>query len=166
MFTPTISSATAPVWEHCRRAIDHAGKLGLHQLPLIGTCDWNDGMNLVGAEGRGESVWLGWFLITVLESFAQLMDNRGAEVPLTSRWRRQAASLKTALEHSGWDGDWYTRAYFDDGSPLGSHVNQEAQNRFPAPIFGLSFPVRPIRPEPGARWNRQRSTWFASATNW
>jgi len=160
MFTPALSSVTAPLWDHCRRAVDHAGKLGHHQLPLIGTCDWNDGMNLVGAEGRGESVWLGWFLITVLESFAQLMDNRGAQATLTSSWRRQAASLKAALEHSGWDGDWYLRAYFDNGTPLGSHVNPEARiDSLPqswAVISGGADPARARRAMESAEANLVR----------
>ena len=127
MFVPAVSAISAPLWEHCRRAIDHAGKLGQHQLPLIGTCDWNDGMNLVGAQGRGESVWLAWFLISVLESFVQLMDSHGGDASMTSQWRREAAALRAAVEQAGWDGDWYLRAYFDDGSPLGSHTNEEAR---------------------------------------
>ncbi len=159
MFTPTASSTTAPLWEHCKRAIDHAGKLGLHQLPLIGTCDWNDGMNLVGAEGRGESVWLGWFLITVLECFAQLMDDRGSDFS-TSGWRRQANALKAALEQSGWDGDWYLRAYFDNGSPLGSHLNEEARiDSMPqswAVISGAADPARARRAMESAEANLVR----------
>jgi cyclic beta-1,2-glucan synthetase len=122
MFIPGVSAGTMPLLEHCKRALDHGYKLGSHNLPLIGTCDWNDGMNLVGVEGRGESVWLGWFLCAVLEAFAPLTD-----APPASEWRRRAALLKHALEQSAWDGDWYLRAYFDNGSPLGSHVNEEAR---------------------------------------
>ncbi len=160
MFTPNVSATTAPLWEHCRLAIDRAGKTGPHDLPLIGTCDWNDGMNLVGVAGRGESIWLGWFLSTVLESFAQLMDDRGAEMSMTSKWRRQAESLKAALEHSGWDGDWYLRAYFDNGTPLGSHMNEEARiDSLPqswAVISGAADPARARRAMESAEANLVR----------
>jgi cyclic beta-1,2-glucan synthetase len=160
MFTPNVSATTAPLWEHCRLAIDHAGKTGPHDLPLIGTCDWNDGMNRVGVAGRGESIWLGWFLSTVLESFAQLMDDRGAEMSMTSKWRRQAESLKAALEHSGWDGDWYLRAYFDNGTPLGSHMNEEARiDSLPqswAVISGAADPARARRAMESAEANLVR----------
>lgn len=146
MFVPTISNTTAPLWEHCRRAIEIAGKRGQHHLPLIGTCDWNDGMNLVGAQGRGESVWLAWFLIDVLESFAQLMDDRIADQSLAANWRRQAVELRSAVDQFGWDGDWYLRAYFDDGSALGSHANEEARiDSLPqswAVISGAGDPAR------------------------
>ena len=88
MFTPAISAPTAPLWEHCRRALEQRlASSGRISLPLMGNGDWNDGMNLVGAEGRGESVWLGWFLCAVLESFAQLMDNRRPAIALASKWR-------------------------------------------------------------------------------
>ncbi|HEX4273826.1 MAG TPA: glucoamylase family protein [Bryobacteraceae bacterium] len=132
MITPTVSAQTAPLWEHCRRALDHGlgergKKTGPHGLPLMGNGDWNDGMNLVGAEGRGESVWLGWFLCAVLDSFAGLMENRPAERHFAAGWRQQITALKNALEESAWDGEWYLRAYFDNGAPLGSHANQEAR---------------------------------------
>jgi cyclic beta-1,2-glucan synthetase len=132
MMTPAISAETAPLWEHCRRALEHGPgedgrKVGPHGLPLIGNGDWNDGMNLVGPEGRGESVWLGWFLCAVLESFAELMETRPSENHLAGNWRQRAESLKKTLEQSAWDGEWYLRAYFDDGSVLGSHRNQEAR---------------------------------------
>ncbi len=127
MFVPAVTGETASLADHCRRALEHAEGRGQHQLPLIGTCDWNDGMNLVGAEGRGESVWLAWFSITVLESFANLMENHAGNTSLIANWRRQAAVLRSAVEQFGWDGDWYLRAFFDDGSPLGSHSNEEAR---------------------------------------
>jgi cyclic beta-1,2-glucan synthetase len=132
MMTPSVSGETAPLWEHCRRALDHGPgeggeKLGPHDIPLIGNGDWNDGMNLVGPEGRGESVWLGWFLHTVLESFASLMETRPSENHFVAGWRQRALELKKALEQSAWDGEWYLRAWFDDGSPLGSHRNPEAR---------------------------------------
>ncbi len=143
MFTPVVSAQTAPLWEHCVRALDRGWQLGPHQLPLIGNGDWNDGMNLVGVEGKGESVWLGWFLCTILEEFSGLAETRrSAAMParsveqngsgskpisLASKWRAQAANMKTAIESTAWDGEWYLRAYFDDGSPIGSHNNEEAR---------------------------------------
>jgi cyclic beta-1,2-glucan synthetase len=126
MFTPTVSSDTAPLWDHCRRALDHGWSLGPHDLPLMGNGDWNDGMNLVGAEGKGESVWLGWFLYTVLQSFTQLMEDHG-NATLVSKWHLHATALQSSIERSGWDGDWYLRAFFDNGTPLGSHANEEAR---------------------------------------
>ena len=129
MFTPTISVHTARLWEHCTKALERGWQLGPHELPLMGNGDWNDGMNLVGAEGKGESVWLGWFLCAVLEEFAALGESNktanAAEAACTAQWRAQAASMKAALENTAWDGEWYLRAYFDNGSPLGSHNNEE-----------------------------------------
>jgi cyclic beta-1,2-glucan synthetase len=125
MFIPVVSSQTAPLWEHCRRALDHAWQLGPHSLPLFGNGDWNDGMNRVGVEGRGESTWLAWFLNTVLESFAPFVETRLPAV--AASWRERASALAAAMERSGWDGDWYLRGYFDNGSPLGSHLNEEAK---------------------------------------
>jgi cyclic beta-1,2-glucan synthetase len=140
MFVPTVSAGTAPLLEHCKRALDFGFRLGVHGLPLIGTCDWNDGMNLVGVEGRGERIWLGFFLCSVLEAFAEL------ESSAASKWLGQAAAVKIALELSGWDGEWYLRAYFDNGSPVGSHVNQEARiDSLPqswAVISGAGDPAR------------------------
>jgi cyclic beta-1,2-glucan synthetase len=127
MFVPAVSSRTAPLWEHCTRALDRGWQLGPHQLPLMGTGDWNDGMNLVGVEGKGESVWLGWFLCVVLEDFAQLAETRPSQSEDASRWRGQAVAMKRAIENSAWDGEWYLRAWFDNGSPLGSHTNEEAR---------------------------------------
>lgn len=125
LFVPAVSTHTEPLWEHCRRAIEHAWKLGSHGLPLIGTGDWNDGMNLVGVEGRGESVWLAWFLCSVVDSFAPLMERRNRSA--AADWRKRATALKAAVEASSWDGDWYLRGFFDNGAPLGSHVNPEAR---------------------------------------
>ncbi len=127
MFEPAISSQTASIWEHCSRALDRGWQLGPHELPLMGNGDWNDGMNLVGAGGKGESVWLGWFLCTVLESFAQLAEAEPSRAELASKWRRWASAMKHAIESSAWDGEWYLRAYFDNGAPLGSHANEEAK---------------------------------------
>ena len=115
----------ASLFEHSVRAIAHAMKYGAHGLPLIGSGDWNDGMNRVGHAGRGESVWLGWFLVTVLNEFAPICDRRGRS-DLAQTYRDEARWLTGMLELA-WDGDWYRRAYFDDGTPLGSVQNEECK---------------------------------------
>jgi cyclic beta-1,2-glucan synthetase len=125
-FQPRTSENRATLFEHCARAIDRSLNVGSHGLPLMGTGDWNDGMNCVGQDGKGESVWLGWFLHTVLSEFAKLADGRG-EHQRAETWRLHVSSLKAALEHDGWDGEWYRRAYFDDGTPLGSAQNAECR---------------------------------------
>jgi cyclic beta-1,2-glucan synthetase len=125
-FEPTISEDRATLYEHCARALDRSLEVGRHGLPLMGTGDWNDGMNRVGREGQGESVWLGWFLIANLREFAGIADARG-QVDRAARWRERAASIETALEQEAWDGAWYRRAFFDDGTPLGSAENDECQ---------------------------------------
>ena len=122
---PRVSSQTASLFEHSLRAIAHAMNYGAHGLPLIGSGDWNDGMNRVGHGGRGESVWLGWFLVTVLNDFAPLCERRGRS-DLAQRYRDEARWLTGMLELA-WDGDWYRRAYFDDGAPLGSVQNEECK---------------------------------------
>lgn len=123
---PEVSGEVGTIYEHCVRALKHGLRLGKHGLPLMGTGDWNDGMNKVGAGGKGESVWNGWFFLTVLKSFAALANHRGDESRAT--WCRQKAeALRVALEAGAWDGEWYRRAYFDDGTPLGSSVNDECQ---------------------------------------
>src|SRR4029453_8715397 len=102
----------------CLRALKHGFRLGAHGLPLMGTGDWNDGMNKGGAEGKGESVWNGWFFLAVLTAFAELADQRGQGADAT--WcRERAADLRRALEANAWDGAWYRRASFADGTPLG-----------------------------------------------
>ncbi|MBW4090377.1 MAG: glycosyl transferase [Proteobacteria bacterium] len=118
-FQPTVSEETATLFAHCARGLDASLALGSHGLPLIGTGDWNDGMNRVGAEGRGESVWLGWFLYATLMGFAPLADARG-ETARATAWWAHAAGLRAALDRAAWDGDWYRRAWFDDGTPLGT----------------------------------------------
>ncbi len=115
-FQPTVSAERGTLFEHCARALDRSLAVGAHGLPLIGTGDWNDGMNRVGPEGRGESVWLGWFLHTTLWEFAKIADVRG-EHARASAWRDHVGALKVSLDQHGWDGDWYRRAYFDDGTP-------------------------------------------------
>jgi cyclic beta-1,2-glucan synthetase len=124
-FEPTVSDETATLFEHCRRGLDGA-HLGAHGLPLIGTGDWNDGMNRVGEHGRGESVWLGWFLHATLNAFAPLAQARG-ELALATGWLGHATKLRAALETHAWDGEWYRRGFFDDGTPLGSSVSDECR---------------------------------------
>ena len=122
---PAISRETGTLFEHGLRAVDRALTAGAHGLPLIGSCDWNDGFNNVGPEGRGESIFVGWFLHAVLGAFAPLCDERG-EAPRAARYRAERERLGTMLEQS-WDGEWYRRAYFDDGTPLGSSQNDEGK---------------------------------------
>jgi len=122
---PRVSSQTASLFEHSIRAIGHATKYGAHGLPLMGSGDWNDGMNRVGHGGRGESVWLGWFLVAVLNDFAPLCERRERS-DLAQVYRGEARWLSGMLELA-WDGDWYRRAYFDDGAPLGSVQNEECK---------------------------------------
>jgi cyclic beta-1,2-glucan synthetase len=121
-FEPRASDERATLFEHCVRALDLSLTAGPHGLPLMGTGDWNDGMNEVGAGGKGESVWLGWFLHAVLSEWAPLADARG-EGKRADRWRAWVDALAESLEREGWDGHWYRRAYFDDGTPLGAAVN-------------------------------------------
>jgi cellobiose phosphorylase len=112
------------LYEHCRRALDRAlDRLGERGLPLMGDGDWNDGMDLVGHGGKGESVWLGWFLVTTLNHFAEIADSR--EDASAKHWRESAQKLMAAIDQSAWDGSWYLRAFFDDGTPLGSKNNPE-----------------------------------------
>jgi cyclic beta-1,2-glucan synthetase len=149
VFVPVVSGQSASLFEHCRRALDRASRLGPHDLPLIGAGDWNDGMNRIGIEGRGESTWLAWFLCTVLQAFAQLAERRHEDASLASSWRARSAELSQAMEKSGWDGDWYLRGFFDDGTPVGSHASQEARiDSLPqswAVISGAADPARARR---------------------
>ena len=126
LFQPTVSDETASLFEHCARALDQSLALGRHGLPLIGTGDWNDGMNRVGEWGQGESVWLGWLLHATLTAFAPLAQARD-DSERAATWRKHANMLKTSLEREAWDGDWYRRGYFDDGTPLGSAVSLECR---------------------------------------
>ncbi len=121
-FQPRVSETRATLFEHCARALDRSLAVGSHGLPLMGTGDWNDGMNRVGEHGAGESIWLGWFLHTILWEFAKVADSRG-EHKRAEAWRLHVSALKAALERDGWDGDWYRRAYFDNGTPLGYSEN-------------------------------------------
>ena len=125
-FEPTVSSQQATLFEHCARALDQSLATGVHGLPLIGSGDWNDGLNRVGVEGRGESVWLAWFLHATLTRFAPLSDARNGQ-PRATVWRTHATALATALEGEGWDGAWYRRAFYDDGTPLGTAADSECR---------------------------------------
>ena len=139
------SAEGASLLEHCRRALSRGFTAGPHGLPLIGDGDWNDGMNRVGSEGRGESVWLGWFLHVCATRFALLLDRVG-EPDEASRWRARLEPLEGAIEEHGWDGAWYRRAYHDDGTPIGSahaappHIDSIAQSW--GAISGVGDPER------------------------
>ncbi len=146
-FQPMIAEEHASLFEHCARALDRSLAVGVHGLPLMGTGDWNDGMNRVGEGGRGESVWLGWFLQATLVAFAPLADACG-DATRAATWRQQAATLTQSLERESWDGNWYRRGYFDDGTPLGSassiecRIDSIAQSW--AVISGAGDPARAV----------------------
>ncbi len=121
---PWISEASSDLYGHCVLAIDRSLPTGAHGIPLIRGGDWNDGMNLVGIEGSGESVWLGWFLITILNKFTQICELM-RDYERMEIYRTAAQKLTESIESEAWDGSWYRRAYFDDGTPLGSVQNSE-----------------------------------------
>jgi len=125
-YAPRISERSASLYEHCARTLDRSLGVGIHGLPLMGTGDWNDGMNRVGSEGRGESVWLGWFLCRVATDFAPLAALRG-EQSRAQRWLAAVEGWRAALNDAAWDGRWFARAFFDDGTPLGSHLGSECR---------------------------------------
>jgi cyclic beta-1,2-glucan synthetase len=125
-FVPSLSEETASLYEHCARALDLSLGKGPHGLPLMGTGDWNDGMNRVGEGGKGESVWLGWFLFKTLKSFIPLAEARGDAARVTV-WTGRMSELCFALERDGWDGDYYRRGFFDNGEPLGSAQSDECR---------------------------------------
>ena len=125
-FAPQTSAQSASIYEHCARTIDRSLASGSHGLPLMGTGDWNDGMNRVGHEGRGESVWLGWFLCSVVEGFAPVATARG-ETARAAGWVQARTGWITALHDAGWDGAWFRRAFFDNGAALGSNANAEGR---------------------------------------
>ncbi len=142
---PLVSETTASVYEHCLRALETGRPTGAHGLPLMGGGDWNDGMNRVGHGGGGESVWLAWFLGYVLQRFAPVCESRG-EADRAEEYRVWALRFAAAAEDSAWDGAWYRRAYFDDGTPLGTRDAQECRidaiAQAWATISGLGDPVR------------------------
>ncbi|MDP2342739.1 MAG: glucoamylase family protein [Deltaproteobacteria bacterium] len=123
---PGVASTSGSLYEHCVRAIRHGLRFGVHGLPLMGCGDWNDGMNLVGDHGRGESVWLGFFLADVLHRFEPLARKRGDEA-FADLCAVEGKTLRANLEEHAWDGGWYKRAWFDDGAPLGSSTSPECQ---------------------------------------
>jgi cyclic beta-1,2-glucan synthetase len=140
---PHVSTEEASLFEHCVRALDRGLTSGAHGLPLMGSGDWNDGMNRVGREGRGESTWLGFFLHTVLSEFAPICATRGDTVR-AGRYRAEAARLSSALERT-WDGEWYRRGYYDDGAPLGSAQNDECSIDSIAQSWAVLSGVAPPR---------------------
>ncbi len=121
---PQVTGEMASIYEHCKRAIDLSLRFGSHEIPLIGTGDWNDGMNNIGANGQGESIWLGWFLYSVLNSFADICESKG-NIELKDTYLKHAENIRRANIENGWDGEWFRRAYFDNGKPVGSKENQE-----------------------------------------
>jgi cyclic beta-1,2-glucan synthetase len=123
---PEVSEVVEPLYDHCARALRRGCTVGEHGLPLIGTGDWNDGMNRVGVDGKGESVWLAWFLIVTLRKFAEHAMARG-DSAARDEFVQRANDYNEAAEHAGWDGAWYRRAYFDDGSPLGSAESDDCK---------------------------------------
>ncbi len=120
------SDFTGSIYEHCIKAIDRALKFGSHNIPLMGSGDWNDGMSTVGNKGKGESVWLGWFLYDILNDFFEACTYKNDDERL-QRYKEMQEYIRTNLEENAWDGNWYRRAYFDDGTPLGSSQNEECQ---------------------------------------
>src|SRR5450432_1988542 len=124
--TPEDSGTAASVYEHCCRSIDRSLTAGVHGIPLMGSGDWNDGMNRVGREGKGESVWLGFFLYSILDEFIPIAESR-ADSARVSRYRSYKEKLGEALNDAGWDGGWYRRAFYDDGTPLGTSASDECK---------------------------------------
>jgi cyclic beta-1,2-glucan synthetase len=141
-YVPTVSDHSATVFEHAARAIDRSLRCGAHGLPLMGTGDWNDGMNRVGAEGRGESVWLAWFLCKLIDDFVPIARERG-EVARALRWQDASLGWRDALDGAAWDGQWFKRAFFDDGTPLGSHANTECRIDLIAQAWSVMSGVAP-----------------------
>jgi cyclic beta-1,2-glucan synthetase len=142
---PSRSSQSGTLYDHCVRAIRNGLRFGQHGLPLIGSCDWNDGMDKVGEHGRGESVWLAFFLCEVLQRFAEVAD-LVRDVDFATECRSEAKKRAANVELNAWDGQWYRRAYFDDGTPLGSHTNEECQIDSISQSWGvLSGAADPVR---------------------
>ena len=125
-YAPDTSTQSASVYEHCALTIDRSLRTGTHGLPFMGTGDWNDGMNRVGHEGRGESVWLAWFLCSVVQAFAPLAETRG-DTLRAECWRTARDGWIKAVHSHGWDGEWFRRAFFDNGAALGSSSNAECR---------------------------------------
>jgi cyclic beta-1,2-glucan synthetase len=152
--TPEVTLERATLFEHCRRATARGLTTGPHGLPLMGTGDWNDGMNLVGAGGKGESVWLAWFLCELLQGMSELSDLL-QQAELGRTYLEERLELIRRVELAGWDGEWYLRGTFDDGSPLGSAANSEARiDSLPQSWAWLSGAADPLRAE-----QAQESAW-------
>ncbi|ADK16855.1 N,N'-diacetylchitobiose phosphorylase [Clostridium ljungdahlii DSM 13528] len=121
-----VSEKSGTIYEHCIKAIEKSLKFGSHNIPLIGSGDWNDGMSTVGNKGQGESVWLGWFLYNILDKFIPICTFEG-DVKSSNKYSELKEFIRENIEENAWDGGWYRRAYFDDGTPLGSAMNEECQ---------------------------------------
>jgi cyclic beta-1,2-glucan synthetase len=147
---PQATTTAASLYDHCRRSIERGMRTGQHGLPLMGCGDWNDGMNRVGELGLGESVWVGWMQLVVLREFLPLARARGDND--TARvWTEHADRLRAALEKHAWDGQWYRRAYFDDGTPLGSAANDECQIDSLAQTWAVLAEADPARVRQGVQ---------------
>jgi cyclic beta-1,2-glucan synthetase len=154
--TPELTVERATLFEHCRRAVSRGLTIGPHGLPLLGTGDWNDGMNLAGAGGKGESVWLAWFLVDVLQGMAELSD-LAQQHELSQGYAEERNDLILRTEQAGWDGEWYLRGTFDNGTPLGSAANTEARiDSLPQSWAWLSGAADPERSEKAleSAWQR------------
>ena len=154
--TPVSSAVTASVYEHAARTIDRSLRTGVHGLPLMGGGDWNDGMNRVGDGGQGESVWLAWFLLDIAADWVALAQARG-DTARAERWQVACSGWLTALHNEAWDGDWYQRAFFDDGTALGSHTRAEGRIDLIAQAWAVLSGAAPIE--------RQRSAMQAVQTH-
>ncbi len=153
---PRVSDRFATLWEHCIRALDRGLRYGAHGLPLMGSGDWNDGMNRVGHQGTGESVWLAFFLHDVLTCFAKLAQRRG-DSAYAEKCLNEARGLSERIDTHAWDGQWYLRAFFDDGRPLGSAQNTQCQiDMLPQAWAVLSGAADPVRAKQALETAMQR----------
>ncbi|GAA0076616.1 hypothetical protein UT300005_09940 [Clostridium sp. CTA-5] len=150
------SSKEGTVYEHCLKAIEKALKFGVHNIPLMGSGDWNDGMSTVGNQGKGESVWLGWFLYSILENFIKIAVAKGDEKTKT-HYEERKEFIRENLEKNAWDGGWYRRAYFDDGTPLGSRENPECQIDSLAQSWSIISGATEIKSENGLKTYSERA---------
>ncbi len=153
---PEVSAQTASLYEHCARALDRSLAVGVHGLPLIGAGDWNDGMSHVGNQGRGESVWLAMFLYQLVHEFAPVALARD-DVLRAQRWQAAAQGWQAALQEHAWDGQWFKRAFFDDGTPLGTHTAQECRIDLIAQAWSVLSGIAPVA---------QQRTAMASVAQW
>ena len=164
-FTPNTAAESASLYEHCRRAVARGLTVGPHGLPLMGTGDWNDGMNLVGAGGKGESSWLGWFLVDVLQGMSEMSEALG-RTDSTREYLDQREALIARIEKAAWDGDWYIRGRFDDGSPLGSAASSEARiDSLPQSWASLSGGAD-TKARAARRWIPRGPSWFSRRKDW